>query len=224
MLTTRSSYLVTILLLAASPVALRAGLLTHTLGSAAPSFSDGQTGIAVATYNAAVAGNAAPFNGFIGADGGPNFSAAWAYSYAAIGDPILSATLTLGVYDHDSSASGDQVSAFSLGGIDLTALLNTAFEGAGGTHGEYNIYTINLPGTTFAALAGGTPGLSLALQAPGLGVLGNTNFNGAGLDFSRLSITTDDGTNQGVIPEPSTWMLLGTGVAALVFGRRLRRR
>jgi hypothetical protein len=69
------------------------------------------------------------------------------------------------------------VASFSLGGIDLAALLNTALEGAGGTSGEYNIYTINLPGTTFAALAAGTPGLSLDLDGPGLGVLGNTDFN-----------------------------------------------
>jgi hypothetical protein len=211
------------LLLAVSPAALRAGLLTYTLGSAAPSFSDGQTGIATSTFNTAVGSNAAPFNGFIGSDvSGPNFSAAWAYNYAAIVETITAATLTLGLYDHDSSATGDQVAAFSVGGIDLTALLNAALEGAGGTSGEYNIYTINLPGTTFAALAAGTPGLSLDLQGPGLGILGNTDFNGAGLDYSTLSITTDTQQNN-VIPEPATWMLLGTGVAAVAFRRRLGR-
>ncbi len=44
---------------------LPAATITRTLGSATPSFTDGQTGIGTATYNSALAGNAAPFNGFM---------------------------------------------------------------------------------------------------------------------------------------------------------------
>ncbi len=204
----------------ALPIGVHAALLTFTLGSATPSFTDGQTGIGTATFNAAVAGNPAPFNGFIGSDvNGPNFSGSWAYNYAAISG-VASATLTIGIYDHDSAATGNQVGSFLLGGVDLTSLLNTAFEGHGGTSGEYDIYTVTLPSTTFAALQSGTPGMSLSLQAPGLGVLGDTPFNGAGLDFSTLTITTSNGTPA---PEPGTLALAALSLMALGFARRRKR-
>ncbi len=194
-----------------------ASTLIFTLGSATPSFTDGQTGIGTATYNTAVAGNAAPFNGFIGSDvNGPNFSASWTYNYAPIAN-ISTATLTIGIFDGDSAAAGNQVASFTLGANDLTATLNAAFEGHGGASGEYDIYTITLPSATFAALAAGTPGFSLSLQN-GLGVLGGTPFNGAGLDFSTLTINTDRTPE---VPEPASLALLGSGLAGVV---RLRKK
>lgn len=197
---------------------------SFTLGSPTPSFTDGQAPIGTATYNAAVAGNAAPFNGFIGSDvTGPNFSASWSYSYAPIVGTIGSATLTLGLYDVDSSASGNQVALFTLSGTDLTASLNANLDslhgGTGSTSGEYNIVTITLPASTFIALAGGTPALTLNLQGPGLGVLGETPFNGAGLDFSTLTINT-----QTTVPEPGPCALATIGIAAIGWMRFRRRR
>jgi len=204
-------------LLACTPLASHATNLTFTLGSATPSFTDGTIlgGNPITTFNTAVAGNAAPFNGYNGTDvNGPSFSASWAYNYASVGGTISSATITLGLFDADSQASGNQVASFTLGGVDLTSLLNTALEGHGGANSEYDIYTITLPSSTFAALSGGTPGLSLSLQGPGLGAAGlSTTFNGAGLDFSTLSITT--GTTSAA-PEPGTWALLAAGIAGLV--------
>jgi len=202
----------TCLALACSPGVLHADIFAFTLGSATPSFTDGQN-VGETTYNAAVAGNAAPFNGVIGSDiSGPNFSATWAYNYAAIGGTIASATLMLGMWDTDAQGAGNQVANFTVGGVNLTATLNTAFEGHGGATGEYDIYTITLPGSTFAALAAGTPGLALSLQN-GLGTLGSTPFNGAGLDFSTLSITTN--TTSGTVPEPAAGVLLLTVIAAV---------
>ncbi len=195
-----------------------ASTLTFTLGSAVPSFTDGQTGIGTATYNTAVAGNPAPFNGFVGSDvNGPNFSAIWTYNYGAISN-ISTATLTIGIYDGDSAGAGDQVASFRLGANDLTATLNAAFDGHGGASGEYDIYTITLPSAVFADLAAGTPGFSLSLQN-GLGVLGATPFNGAGLDFSTLTINTD--RTPPPVPEPASLMLLGSGLAGVL---RLRRK
>jgi hypothetical protein len=209
------------LLLAASPLALRASVLTFTLGSATPSFTDGQI-VNAPTFNAAVAGNAFPFNGEIGSDTGTttasNFQASWSYNYGAIAGTISNATLTLAIWDNDAQASGNQVASFTVGGIDLTATLNTAFESHGGANDEYDIYTVTLPSSTFSALAGGTPGLSLNLQGPGLGILGATTTNGAGLDFSTLTITTGTVT---VTPEPGTWMLLAAGIAGIAI-RRMR--
>ena len=124
----------------------RAATLTFTLGSATPSFTDGQTGIGTGTFNTKVAGNAAPFNGFIGSDiSGPNFSASWTYGYGALTGTITAATLTIGMWDHDFATTGDQVAAFTLSGVDLTAALNTGFNSHGGATGEYDIYTIALP-------------------------------------------------------------------------------
>jgi len=200
----------------------RAATLTFTLGSATPSFTDGQTGIGTGTFNTKVAGNAAPFNGFIGSDiSGPNFSASWTYGYGALTGTITAATLTIGMWDHDFATTGDQVAAFTLSGVDLTAALNTGFNSHGGATGEYDIYTIALPAGTFAALAGGAPALSLSLQGPGLCVLGETTFDGAGLDFSTLTITTQD---EAQVPETSTWAAIAAGIAIIGLARIQRRR
>jgi hypothetical protein len=50
--------------------------------------------------------------------------------------------------------------------------------------------------------------VSLALQGPGLGVLGTTPFNGAGLDFSTITIDT-----AAAVPGP----IAGAGVPGLLF-------
>jgi PEP-CTERM motif len=202
---------------------LQAASFTFTLGSPTPSFADGQTPIGTATYNAAVAGNAAPFNGFIGSDvTGPDFSASWSYSYLPIADTIASATLSLGLYDADTAAPGNEVASFTLSGTNLTASLNSSLEslhgGAGAANAEYNIVTVTLPASTFTALRSGSPALALTLQGSGLGVLGTTPFNGAGLDFSTLTINT-----QAAVPEPGTYALLAVGAAALGWARRRRR-
>jgi hypothetical protein len=203
---------------------LQAASFSFTLGSPTPSFANGQAPIGTATYNAAVAGNAAPFNGFIGSDvTGPDFSASWSYAYAPIVGTMASATLTLGLYDADSAAPGNQVASFTLGGADLTAPLNATLEslngGTGAANAEYDIVTITLPASTFATVAGGSPALNLRLQGPGLGVLGTTPFNGAGLDFSTLTITT-----QAAVPEPCSYALAALGIAAIAWLRlRFRR-
>lgn len=203
----------------------QAATFTFTSGSSTPSFADGQVPISLTTYNAAVAGNAAPFNGFIGSDvTGPDFSASWSYAYAPIVGNISSATLTLGLFDVDSGAPGDQAASFTLDGTDVTTSLNTSLEslhgGAGAGTGEYDIVTIVLPASTFTNLAAGAPALDLRLQEPGLGVSvpADTPFNGAGLDFSTLTITT-----QSAVPEPGACALAAVGITALCMRLRIRR-
>ncbi|MGB7989129.1 MAG: PEP-CTERM sorting domain-containing protein [Candidatus Methylophosphatis roskildensis] len=203
-------------------VALFAGVLgmteaasaqtTVTLGS--QDFADGTTPT-TATFLTAGAGEPAPFNGvFVGSDvTGPNFSASWTFTYAPLAT-VTAGRMTLGIYDHESSASGNQVASFTLNGIELAAPLNALFEARGGGSRVDNVYTLALPGSTFAALQTGAVTFALSLQGPGLGVLGETTFNGAALDFSTLAVTS--------VPEPETYAMLLAGLAML--GLILKRR
>jgi hypothetical protein len=162
-----------------------------------------------------------PFNAFIGADpSGPNFSATWTFNYGAIADTISGATLEIGLLDGDSAAPGNQVASYSIGGIDLTSLLNTIMEASPGANSVEVYYTITLPSSTFSVLAGGSPTVSLTLQGPGLGVLGSTTFNGAALDFSTITIDTVAAN-----PLPAALPLFATGLGGLgLFSWRRKRK
>ncbi|NOT85109.1 MAG: hypothetical protein HOP02_10130 [Methylococcaceae bacterium] len=157
----------------------------------------------------------APFNQFIGSDSASNFSTSWTFSYGALAD-VTAGSLQLGIYDHDSAAPGSQIASFSLNGIDLTTELNGLFEANGGSANSlYNIYTLTLPTSTLTQLASGTATFNLTLQGLGLSVLGRTNTNGAGLDFSRLTVTT--------VPLPASGSLLLFGLTGLLAARRKNR-
>jgi PEP-CTERM motif len=191
--------------------------ISTTIGS--QHFTDGQV-VGSAVFAAAVSGQPAPFDAIIGSDiVGPNFSGAWTFHYTlAAGESITSASIAIGVWDGDSQAAGNQVGSFTLNNtVDLTAPLNAAFEGHGGATGEYDVYRATIPVSAFASLAGGSATFSLALAAPGLGVLGATDFNGAGLDFSTLQLATSTPVTT---PEPATWGMLAAGAALIAIGRR----
>ncbi len=162
----------------------------------------------------------APFDGnFIGAAtvANDNFSASWTFNYAAIGSAVSDGTFTLGILNGQGGEPGEQVAAFTLDGIDLTVALNTVFDNTGGLRGEYDIYTLTLPSTTFLALASGTVTVDLTLEN-GYGVFGPTLSHGAALDFSSLDIATQSVVNP--VPAPSTLMLLLGGVSAWFASRR----
>jgi hypothetical protein len=184
-----------------------ADVISQTLGGV--DFTDGQM-VGTGTFNMTNASQPAPFNAYIGSDlnTGPNFSANWAFNYGSIAGTITQATLQIGLLDGDSGAPGNQVQSYTIGGVDLTSLLNTAMEANPGATGHENYYTITLPVSAFSVLAGGSPTVSLALQGPGLGVLGTTPFNGAGLDFSTITIDT-----AAAVPGP----IAGAGVPGLLF-------
>jgi hypothetical protein len=193
---------------------------TVTLEIGASHWVDNTT-VGTGTFNAAVAGQPAPFDQFYGSDvSGSNFSNSWTYSGPAIAGTITAATFSVGIDDSDAATAGDQVASFVLGGIDLTASLNTAFNSHGGASGKYNIYLITLPSSTFAALATGTPTLGLTLQNGG-GILGPTDFNGAGIDFAEIDITA---ATPGTVPEPSVLALLLTGIVVFPIRRMVARR
>ena len=184
-------------------------------------FTNGST-VGAGTFNITDIGQPAPFNMFCGSDTtGPNCSATWTFHYAVPSFTIYGASLTLGILDIDSAAPGNQVASFTLNGsYDLTSVLNTASEGLNGGTGapekQYDVLTITIPASDFAALAGGSATFALTLQGPGLATptmlnpTGRTPFNGAGLDFSTLNI---------VSPEISCWMLFLSGM--LLIGIKL---
>jgi hypothetical protein len=210
MMKIRNKILTATLLLAFGGLqAAAAETFTGSIGNTASGLSDGDipTGVQIGNI---IAGQAAPFfNQGCGADvlANPgNCSAIWSLSVVgAITDPILSASLTLGIVDHDSDAGGSQLGSFTVDGNSLTGALDAEFEGAGGLDGMYNVYTIDLAGF-FADLADGSALISLALQGDGLQtctlvflcsgapVVSNTDFNGANLIFSTLTIETLDTT------------------------------
>lgn len=201
------------LLLAACPLAF--GQLTSSIGTR--HFNDGDS-IGTGTYITAVSGQSTPFGQFNGSDAsGPNFSTQWAmfFSPPASVASVGSASLTFGFYDHDSAASLTPVSMFTAGGVDLTSTLNAIVTAHGGANQEYNVYTINLPASAFPSLLGGAIEFELALNGPGMSVLGETTFNGAGLDFAEFYIA---------VPEPATEAWVGVGAAMALIGAHFHRR
>jgi hypothetical protein len=173
----------------------------------------------------------APFNIFTGSNtAGPNFSATWMFTYSLpASSTITGATLTIGIVDspwegsatNPTPANTDQVAMFTLDTTDsLTAALNTEINTVGTGSNLYEVDTISIPGADLADLGSGSATFYLALQGPGSGVLGApTPSLGAGLDFSTLDISTQQ--TVATSPEPSTWVLLCTGM--LFFGiERLR--
>jgi hypothetical protein len=178
--------------------------------------------VGAGTFNTASAAEPSPFNAVIGSDVvGPNFSANWTFNYGPIADTITSATLEIGLLDGDSGAPGNQVASYEIGGVDLTALLNTVMEGDPGLNSVEYYDTISLPNSAFSLLASGSPTVSLTLQGPGLGVLGTTTFNAAALDFSTITINTI-GT---ATPLPAALPLFATGLGALgLLGWRRKRK
>lgn len=195
-----------VLLLGARP----ASALIVTLGD--QDFTDGQilTG-GVAQFNGASAGEPVPFDQFYGSDFTVNFSQAFTFNYAP--GAVTGATLTFGIWDHDSQAPGNQVAAFTMDGFDLTAQLNAAFESHGGAQSEVDVYTLTLPAAVLPLLADGQASLSLMLQGPGLQSGGATTpANGAGLDFATLNTTQ--------VPEPATLGAMAAAAVTLVARRR----
>jgi hypothetical protein len=209
----------------------RADFLT-SIGNTGSSLVNGSTASSVNVL-AAQSGQLAPFNGSCGGDAGAagstNCSTIWSFSNAALGSgvTITGATLTLGIWDIDSKAAGNQVANFSItSGESLTSAFNAAAEAlnsnTGSINSEYDIFTFTLSSASFSALAAGNTGLAISLQGPGLGVLGNTGSNGASLIFSTLDIQTTTTAVGGTVPEPSTWILLLTGIGSMMILKRRR--
>jgi hypothetical protein len=231
-------WLSTLVLLAtlALPRTVLASSIVVSLGNTAPTnpFNGGAPLVSGNTYGSAVISSnfVAPFfTSFCGSEGGAtptNCDQSWTFNYVIpFGETITSASLTLGIWDIDSSQAGNQVALYQVNGGDvLTASLNTAAEalhgGTGSVNSEYDVFTFSL--ASFAALSGGSSTVHLTLQGPGGGLLGPTTTNAAALLFSTLNITT---ITAAPVPEPSVLLLMATAAGVGLRSRvraRLRRR
>ncbi len=205
-----------------------------TLGDV--SFTD-QTQQNSGAFLTADTGELAPFDGTsCGADNSANCSATWTFNYSVpVGDVVIGATLSIGVGDLDTHAAGNQIASVTIGGIDVTSLMNTVAEsidpsvgacpGSGGNNNcwgsIYRQLTITLPSTTFAALGTGSVTVNFSTQAPGWGVLGNTAANGVNLDYSTLDVTS---VPLASLPEPASFYSMAVGLAGLGLIRYRRRK
>jgi hypothetical protein len=217
----------------------QAGVINHSLGNTASGLVNGQTTTLFGDLQPAQAGQAAPFDQGYGNDVLQDnvMDVTWTHNFGAIVDTILSASITFGIADHDSAASGSQLALFDLDGSSYQPALDGLFEADASEDTVYNEYTISLAGADLAKLADGSLVVDLELLAPGrvtpLFPLPGPNppedsaGNGAHLIFSTLTIETEDpdqgGGGDGNIPEPGTLLLSILGAAGL-YGVRRRRK
>lgn len=212
----------------ALPSLALASSIVVSLGNTAPTdpFNGGAPLVSGNTYGSAVISSnfVAPFfTDFCGNDAGAtpaNCDKSWTFNYVIpAGETITAASLSVGLWDFDSTQAGNQGSLYQVNGGDvLTGALNTAAEalhgGTGAVNIEYNVFTFSL--ANFGALSGGSATVHLTFAGPGGGLFGPTNFNGGAVLFSTLNITTEGSTQppNPVVPEPTSIFLLATGLAA----------
>ena len=217
----RLANFIAVVLLSVYGITANAVVISVSLGNTASGLSNGDLPN-VPELAAIQVGQPAPFDSGKGSELFDHFDESWSYAYGIVG-PILSASISFGIADHDTNASGSQLANFDYDGTTLTATLDGLFEADSSLDTAYFEYTLAL--ADFAQLIDGAVEFSLSLGGNGLqtalfggGGVSETGFNGAHLIFATLTIETEDVDVP--VPEPSTLYLLGIGLVALGWRRR----
>jgi len=227
-------YVLAPLAMLALPSVALASSIVVSVGNTAPTnpFDGGAPLVSGNTYGSAVytSNFVAPFfTDFCGSESDPfaNCDKSWTFNYVIpAGETITAASLTLALADIDSASSGNQVSLYQINGGDvLTGSLNTAAEalngGTGSVNAQYDVFTFSL--ASFGALSGGSATVHLTLQGPAAaGLFGSSPTNGAFVISSTLKITTQGSTPPPIVPEPTSLLLMATGVVGAGLRSRIR--
>ena len=220
-------YLLTPLAILSLPSLAVASSIVVSVGNTAPTdpFNGGVPLVSGNVYGSAIISSnfVAPFfTDFCGsAETGAtpsNCDKSWTFNYVIpFGETITAASLTVGLWDLDSAQAGNQVGLYQINGGDvLTASLNTAAEalngGTGSLNAQYDVFTFAL--ASFGALSGGSATAHLTFAGPGGALFGPTQFNSGAILFSTLNITTSQQAPPPAVPEPTSLLLLATGLGA----------
>jgi hypothetical protein len=179
-------------------------------------FADGAI-MGFAAFEAANAGDPAPFNDFVGADGGAGASfgsVAYTHSFTLSPGVVTGASITLGLYDLDTrnpftSAPVDTFDIFFDGiSQDISVWL-----GAETVNRTYSARTMTVDP---ALLLDGSLNVSIVMTSGNTLNTGHTG-NGFGIDFSSLS------ADVAPVPLPAGGLLLVAGIGAAAMLRRWRR-
>lgn len=214
----RTGYFLAALVVAGAATTAEASSISVTLGNSSPPFANGTVTTSAAALAAQAAASGA-FTGACGSDANTNCFTSWLFTYVVpSGEIVTSGSLTLGLVDIDSKASGDQVNNYQIGGGDnLTAALNTMANAVQSLNNQYDVFTLSL--TSLGVFNGGSATVNLALQGPGQGALGASAANGAILMFSTLDLTTAPRDQPPPVPEPGSLLLLASGIGILARAR-----